>query len=127
MSPTTTVRCDFDLQNLRVRGALVAARGGNVEIHDIGRVERRVFNSEVWEPVEHMPADQREWLREECRQKALPHAAEIEADIRDQNRRARHAPDCALRCDMGSIDYCTCDEPAEARERCDRRAQGRAI
>ena len=120
MSLTTTVPCDFDFPNLRVRGALVAALGGSVEIHDIGRVERRVFNSEVWEAVEHMPADQREWLREECRQKALPDAAEIEADIRDLNQRARHAPDC------GRGGYCDCDEPAEARERVTARAQGRA-
>lgn len=110
MSHATTAPRDFDLQHYRIRGARVAARRGAVEIHSLGVIKQRLEDFHAWVtiPAESLPADKREWLENECRLRALPHADEIEADIRDAIERAKHRPVCVRRGEMRSTDECDC-------------------
>lgn len=114
------IRKDFKLEHWRCKGALVSARNGAVEIINLGDVEKFLVEFGIWRPFpeENMPVDVREWLNSECRLRALPHAAEIESDIRAANECAKHRPDCALGGgDFGSINYCTSDCDKERSER----------
>ena len=130
---TTTHRKTFELERFRCVDARVATWGGAVEIVDLGTVQQRLGSSQPWitVPLNSLPEDQQEWLREECRLRCFSHAAERAERILAENTISayltrQHATSCALRCDMGSINHCTCDGPREARERIADRAQGRA-